>query len=92
MFAGGRLQVHEHHARFGVLEAGAVDAFHDGVGGLCDVRAVAGGAGQWDARAAAVLRVLFPERAGADARPDGTGTLVAVDLRRKQGSVAIRSL
>lgn len=70
LVAGGGLQVHEHHARFGVLEAGAVDAFHDGVGRLCDVGAVAGGAGQGDACAAAVLRVLFPERTGADERHD----------------------
>ena len=41
--AGGRLQVHQHDAGFGVLEAGAVDAFDDGVGRLRDVRAVAGG-------------------------------------------------
>lgn len=62
----GRLQIHQHHARFRVPVAGPVDVFQDGVRGLRDVRAVAGGRGQGDACAAAVLRVLFPEWAGAD--------------------------
>lgn len=48
----------------------------DGARGLGDVRAVAGGRGQGDARAAAVLRVLFPEWAGADEGHDVAGVAV----------------
>lgn len=62
----GRLQVHQHHARFGVLESRPEDVFQDGARGLRDVSAVAGGRGQGDGRAAAVLRVFFSEWAGAD--------------------------
>lgn len=54
------------HVGFGVFVAGAVDVFQDGAGRLGDVGAVAGGAGQGDARAAAVLGVFFSEGAGAD--------------------------
>ena len=73
LFAGGRLQVHQHHDCFGVFDAGFVKAFDDGVGRLGDVGAVAGGAGQGDAGAAAVLRVLLPEGAGADEGHDLAG-------------------
>lgn len=45
LLPSGGLQVHQHHACFRVLEAGAVDVFQDGARGLRDVRAVAGGRG-----------------------------------------------
>lgn len=76
LFPGGGLQIHQHHAGFGVLEAGAVDVFQDGARGLRDVRAVAGGRGQGDACAAAVLGVFFSERAGADEGHDVAGVAV----------------
>ncbi len=72
----GRLQIHQHHARLRVLEAGPVNVFQDRARGLRDVRAVARGAGKGDARAAAVLRVFFAVGAGADEGHDVAGVAV----------------
>ena len=58
LLTGDGLQVHQHHAGFGVLVAGAVDVFQVGAGRLGDVGDVTGGARQGDAGTAAVLGVF----------------------------------
>jgi len=45
LFGAGRLQVHEHHARFGVFVAGLVDVAHDRAGQFNQVGAIAAGCG-----------------------------------------------
>lgn len=45
LFGAVGLQVHQHHARFGVLVAGAVDVAHDRAGQFNQVGAVAAGGG-----------------------------------------------
>ena len=72
----GGLQIHQHHACFGVLEAGPVDVFQDRARGLRYVCAVTGGRGQGDACAAAVLRVFFAVWARPDEGHDVSGVAV----------------
>lgn len=66
LFGVGALQVHQHHAGFGVSVAGAVEVPHDGAGDFAQVRAVAAGGRQLDGAVGAVLPVFLAEGAGAD--------------------------
>ena len=66
LFGVGALQVHQHHAGFGVLVAGLVEVAHDGAGDFAQVGGVAAGSRQQDGAVGAVLPVFLAEGAGAD--------------------------
>lgn len=66
LFSAGSLQVHQHHARFGVFVAGLVDVPHDGAREFGEVSGVAAGVGQGDGAVSAVLLVVFAEGACSD--------------------------
>ena len=92
LFGGVALQVHEHHARLGVLVAGTVDVPDDGTGQFGQVAGVAAGGGQGDGAVGAVLLVVLPERAGADEGHQlaGLAVLFAQLLRGARGEFADR--
>lgn len=67
---GPRLQVHQHHTGLGEVEAGFVDAMQPADRRADDGGGIRTGPAQQNDNGARVLRVLLPERTGADEHHD----------------------